>query len=170
MILIPTELTLELFLAIFLPITFFLYGLLIYYLRSIDKAVTQYRIGDIITPLQTTVKERKDEFANVIKESGVDGLLNYFVKRHGTEGLVKLLTKEKTKDPEDPLAPEKITRRNELLERGKVRRLTNQESFELKSILDEEARIAFQEGIIGLLAFLGLLFLIGLFIEALRRS
>lgn len=169
MITIPTELTLELFLAIFLPITFFLYGLLIaltvHYLRSIDQKVHRF---DFLSPFETAVKEGKKEFADVTKDSGVVGLLNFFVKRYGTEGLVKILTKEKVKEPEDPLAPEKIRRRNELLERSKHYPLAKRDAAELKSILDEEARIAFQEGLIGLLAFLGLLFLIALFIEALR--
>ena len=162
-----TELTLELFLSIFLPITFFLYGLLIYYLRNIDKTVGRFE--RFLTPLRTTIRDRKNEFVDVIKQSGVDGLLDFMLKRYGTEGLVALLTekKGKVKKPEDPLSPEKIQIRNELLERSKEYGLTKEESIELKSILDEEARIAFQEGVIGLLAFLGLLFLIGLFIEAL---
>ena len=168
----PTELTLELFLAIFLPITFFLYGLLItltlYYLRSIDKMVGRFA-ESFVNPIRDTIKDNKAELADVIKESGIDGLVDFMVKRYGTEGLVKMLMK-RDKEPEDPLAPEKVRRRNELLAMSKHRLLDKSESLELKSILDEEANIALQEGVIGLLAFLGLLFLIGLFIEALRRS
>jgi hypothetical protein len=161
-------LTLELFLAIFLPITFFLYGLLIYYLRDIEKTVGRFE--SFLDPLRATMRDRKNEIADVIKESGVDGLVEFMVKRYGTEGLVKMLTEKKKtkKEPEDPLAPEKVRRRDQLLERSKVGGLAREETIELKNILDEEARIAFQEGVIGLLAFLGLLFLIGLFIEALR--
>jgi hypothetical protein len=161
-------LTLELFLAIFLPITFFLYGLLIYYLRDIEKTVGRFE--SFLDPLRATMRDRKNEIADVIKESGVDGLVEFMVKRYGTEGLVKMLTEKKKtkKEPADPLAPEKVRRRDQLLERSKVGGLAREETIELKNILDEEARIAFQEGVIGLLAFLGLLFLIGLFIEALR--
>jgi len=38
---IMTELTLELYLTIFLPVTFFIAGILIYYLRNIDKSIHQ---------------------------------------------------------------------------------------------------------------------------------
>jgi len=80
----------------------------------------------------------------------------------------KVPSEEKKKD--NPLTPEQRRRRDQLLERGRTTGLNKGEADELRKILEDEARDSFTRGAIGFLAFLGLLFLVGLFIASLLED
>lgn len=69
----------------------------------------------------------------------------------------------------DPLPPEKARRKEELLLRGRLYGLAQNEAEELKALLNEEAWSDFATGALGVIAILGLLALIGAFIDSLTR-
>ncbi|GAI81387.1 unnamed protein product [marine sediment metagenome] len=69
----------------------------------------------------------------------------------------------------DPLPPEKARRKEELLLKGRLYGLAQNEAEELKALLSEEAWSDFAAGLIGMIAVLGLLALIGAFIDSLTR-
>jgi predicted PurR-regulated permease PerM len=117
-------------------------------ISNISKAVTE-----VLSPFRV--------LGDYIQHKGIQGL---------AQELVSSLKGLELKEPKDPLAPEKVKRRNELIQASKTRKLTQGEAAELKAILEEEARIQLAEGIITFLGFLALLGLIGLFIAAISSS
>jgi len=87
-------------------------------------------------------------------------------RRLGLHEYFKTLMKGKE---HDPLPPEKARRKEELLLKGRLYGLAQNEAEELKALLSEEAWSDFAAGLIGMIAVLGLLALIGAFIDSLTR-
>lgn len=131
-------------------------------LHSINSKVSSFY--ESLSNTNKTLSEIVGPFraiGTIIQQKGIEGL---------AQDLVTSLRGIRPKKAKDPLSAEKITRRNELIEYGKKRKLTEEESKELKAILEEEAGIQFAEGVISFLGFLAILGLIGLFIAALTSS
>jgi hypothetical protein len=131
-------------------------GPLLYYTLS--------KVDSIKTTIDTSISPLK-EFADLIKQMGMQEFAKKFSRLFET--LIQERPSEKTNDP---LPPEKIKRRDYLLDKGKGVGLTKDEANELKGILEEEAREAFVAGLIGALAFAGLLLFIGLLIASLSEK
>jgi len=134
-----SQLTLELFLSIFLPVTFFIAGLILWYLRSIDK--TMDRIGII--------------FGIAFKNDVID----FYQSKVRAE-------KETTSNPHDP--PNQPSEKDILLGKLRDGSITPGEAQRLHAILEREAAEARARGALGaLLAILGLLALLALIAGAL---
>ena len=102
-----------------------------------------------------------------------------YIQQKGIEGLGKEMSENlsalvkgtlKEKKGKDPLPPEKLARRNQLIEKSQRQKLSEREARELKMILEEEARIAFMDGVFSFIAFLAILALIGAFIAAISAD
>jgi len=113
-------------------------------------------IGDMTKTL-ILINERTKRTETDVKEALVET-----IKRITSTDYLRLL---KTSD--DPLTPEQIKRRDELLEKGKLFGLSGGEVTELKAILEEGAREASAGNVFALLAFL---FFIGLLLASLSKE
>jgi hypothetical protein len=135
-----TELSLELFLSIFLPITFFLFGLVLTYLRSIDK--TTNNIGTIVG-----IVDKERIIANYEKvKSGLVPSGGNGAPAHEVGG--------------------QLSEKDQLLQRLKDGTISPDEARRLHAILEQEAANARAAGALGaFLAILGLLALIALLSE-----
>jgi hypothetical protein len=131
-------------------------GGLIYYTLS--------KVDSIKTTIDTSISPFK-EFADLIKQIGMQELAKRI-----SQLFEKLLRERPSEKINDPLPPEKIKRRDYLLDKGKKVGLTKDEANELKEILEEEAREAFISGLIGALAFAVLLLFIGLLVASLSEK
>lgn len=113
-----------------------------------------------IVPLKKDLAEIRDSLKplkQMDEEAHRLGLHEYF------KSLVK---------PEEhhTLPPEKAQRKEELLNRGRLYGLDANEADELKKLLNEEAASDLAAGLIGVVAAIGLIALIGAFISSLRRG
>lgn len=131
------------FLAIFLPVSFSLGGLLIYYARNTDRTVTQ--IQEQLRPV--------GEMMNWIQQRGLQTI---FISQ--------------SKEGSHSLPPGKAARRDELLGRAKAYGLTQVETTELKNLLQEDARDDLVKGVISFLAFLGIMAAIIAFVSAITKK
>lgn len=131
------------FLAIFLPVSFFLGGLLLYYVRNMDKSLT--RIESALKPI-----------------AEIDGWLR---KR----GLDTILPPESAEDSHS-LPPNEAYRRDYLLERARAYGLSEAEAAELQYLLQKDAQSDLASGVIGFLAFLGIMAGIIAIINALTKK
>jgi F0F1-type ATP synthase beta subunit len=119
---------------------------------------------DSVVKLKQMGKPYK-EFADIIKQIGMQEL-----GKRISQLFEKLLRERPSEKINDPLPPEKIKRRDYLLDKGKKVGLTKDEANELKEILEEEAREAFTSGLIDALAFAGLLLFVGLLVASLSEK
>lgn len=120
---------------------------------SQELSTTSRAVTDVLSPFKA--------LGDYIQQKGIQGI---------AQELVASFRNLEVKQPKDPLAPEKVNRRNELIQASKTRRLIQSEAAELKAILEEEARIQFAEGVITFLGLLALLAMIGLFLGAISSS
>jgi len=135
--------TTGIFLAIFLPISFFLAGLLLYYMRSIDKTVIKIEEG--LKPVR--------EMSNWIQRRGLETTF-----------------KSQIEEGSHSLPPEKAAMRDELLRKAKVYGITQAEATELRNLLQEDAQSDLAKGLISFLAFLGIMAAIMAFINAITKK
>jgi len=131
------------FLAIFLPVSFSLGGLLIYYARNTDKTVT--KIHEQLKP--------------------VGEIMNWLQKR----GLETTL-KSRSEESSHSLPPNKTARRDELLRKANIYGLTEAEATELRGLFEEDARNDLASGVISFIAFLGIMAAIIIFISAITKK
>jgi hypothetical protein len=122
---------------------------------STDLSNTSKAITEVLSPFKG--------LGTLIQQKGIEGLAKDLV------GSLRNIQVKKTR-AKDPLSPEKVARRNELINLSQQGRLPEAEGRELRAILEEEARIQFAEGLVTFLGFLALLGLIGLFIAAVTSS
>ena len=135
--------TTGIFLAIFLPVSFFLTGLLFYYMHSIDKTVT--RIEENLKPVK--------EMSNWIQQRGLETIF-----------------KSQIKEGSHSLSPDKAAIRDELLRKAREYGLDPAETIELRNLLQEDAQSDFAKGVISFLAFLGIMVAIIAFVNAITKK
>jgi len=110
---------------------------------------TLNKVADNTASINTQIKEMNDKLVNALIDT------------------VKKLTSPPFIKTQNPLTPEKIARRDQLLERGRLYGLNPEEVQELRAILEEGARDAAAGSIFALLGFI---FLIGLLVSALSKK
>jgi hypothetical protein len=89
------------------------------------------------------------------------------VNRLGLREFLKSLGREKN---QHSLTPEKAQRKEELLNKGQTYGLDPSEAEELKGLLNEETLSNFANGLIGTIAVIGIIALIGAFIDSLSKK
>jgi len=132
------ELTLEIFLAIFIPVSSAIFGLL-YWIHS--------DVRKIVEPITTASK---------------------WLQERGLQDIFKDISSEKGKL--HSLSPEEEGRRDELLELGRTRGLSEEERAELEKLLRKDAQTDFAEGVISFIVFLGIMVMIAALVSALTRK
>ena len=115
-------------------------------------------------PLRQDVREIRDGLKPVTE---LEKVVRRWLEQRGLDSLFK--SRADPQEP-DPLSPEKVRRRDELINKGKIYGLSPEETSELKKLLEEDARDDFISGVINFLAFIGLLVIIDKLVSELTRQ
>lgn len=108
--------------------------------------------GDI-KPISSLVKDVDSFF----RSSGLGKLVEGVAKRYSDSG-------------HQSLSPEKAAERDAFIAIGRERGLLPPEAARLKELLEEDARNEFASGLLGVLAFAGIMIIIGAIISRLSRE